>query len=670
MQKQGTRSQLNLLSEPEALQAALEIANVGAWGWDELTQEKLWPPQTKAIFGLQPDVEVTRELFVSMLHPDDVQRFEAAWAAALDIEGDHIYQLTYRIRRASDGAERWISSRARVEFVDGMPVRVLGAMRDITDAKETLERLHEGEQRFRITLGNSPVSVAEQDLSLRYTMIFNSQLGYDSASMVGKTDAELLDPGCVAPLQVLKWSVLETGQPMRREVSVARPGGVMGHYDLYVEPRRDAAGMVTGVICVATNVTERKRAEDEMRAAKLELEHLNAGLEERILREVRERRAAQDRLAQTEKLAALGQLAGGVAHDFNNIIQAVTGAASLIGRYADDPVKVRRFAHMMEDAARRGASVTGRLLALARRGELRAGPVDIPGLLDGVREVLTHTLGTTIEVRLDVAGELPPALADRSQLETALVNLAANARDAMQGGGVISISAGVEVVEGGGQLAPGIYIRLGIADTGSGMDEEMLARAMEPFFTTKELGKGTGLGLPMARGFAEQSGGVLTVESAPGRGTKVTLWLPVAEARAAPGPVMPREASAAARHPRIMVVDDEEMVREVLAAGLACQGYEVVQVESANAALARLNAGESFDLLVSDLSMPGMDGVALIRAAQTLRPRLPAVLLTGYAGDAATFAVGQTVNGPVSLLRKPITGVQLADHVAALLAAD
>ena len=217
-------------------------------------------------------------------------------------------------------------------------------------------------------------------------------------------------------------------------------------------------------------------------------------------------------------------------------------------------------------------------------------------------------------------------------------------------------------------LAPGGYVRLVVADTGAGMDELTQLRAGEPFFTTKEQGKGTGLGLSMARGFAEQSGGALKIESELGRGTKVMLWLPTSgEARE--GAPLARSAPANAATHRLLLVDDDEPVRQVLAAQLADHGFAVIPVASGAAALALLDAGESVDALVSDLSMPGMDGVALIRAAQERRPHMPAILLTGYAGDVTAFAVGKTFKGPFSLLRKPISGMLLADGVAMLLAA-
>lgn len=392
----------------------------------------------------------------------------------------------------------------------------------------------------------------------------------------------------------------------------------------------------------------------------------------------REREAALERLAQAQRMEALGRLAGGVAHDFNNVLQAVLGGAKVIQRRPGDANAVRRLAGMVAEAAERGASVTRRLLAFARRGELRAEPVEIAPLLAGLREVLAHTLGANIQVRVEADPALPVILADRGQLETVLVNLAVNARDAMapRGGGTLTLSAALEEVPAGMEhaagLPPGAYLRLAVADTGSGMDAATLARAGEPFFTTKPKGEGTGLGLAMAKGFAEQSGGALGIESEPGRGTVVTLWLPRATEAAPAKPGMIRAAPAAPRAGeaggRILVVDDEPQVRALLAAALRERGHAVTEAHDGPAALAQLDACGAFDVLVTDLAMPGMDGLELLRAARKRQAGLPALLVTGYAGDADAGEFAAAVgHGPLMLLRKPVGPEELVDRVAALL---
>jgi PAS domain S-box-containing protein len=381
----------------------------------------------------------------------------------------------------------------------------------------------------------------------------------------------------------------------------------------------------------------------------------------------------QEMLAQAEKLSALGQLAGGVAHDFNNIVQGVAGCASIIGRYSNDPAKVKKYAKMLEDAAWRGASITRRLLALARQDVLQTEAIEVPRLLEDLRSMLSHTLGANIEIRLELGLNLAPALADKGQLEAVLVNLAVNSRDAMRNGGEIVISAETETVAAGQRatgLQPGSYIRLVVADNGIGMNAALLKRAVEPFFTTKGPGKGTGLGLSMARGFAEQSRGALAVASEPGRGTRVTLWLPAAEADV----VKPEQSedvlnAVASGRPRVLLVDDEKVIRDVLMGELSDRGFEVIEAENGGAALALLETGAPVELIVTDLAMPGIDGVALIHAAQERNGRLPAILLTGYAGDTAILTIGRRIIGPMIMLRKPISGAQLADHAVLMLEA-
>ncbi|MBK1658809.1 hybrid sensor histidine kinase/response regulator [Paracraurococcus ruber] len=397
----------------------------------------------------------------------------------------------------------------------------------------------------------------------------------------------------------------------------------------------------------------------------------------RLEAEMQERRQTEAALLQAQKLQAVGQLAGGIAHDFNNVLQAVLGGVALIDRRAADAEAVRRLTGMVQEAARRGESITRRLLAFSRREELRADRLDVSALIGGLREVLSATLGAGIRVEVAAPAGLPPVFADRGQFETVLVNLATNARDAMEGGGRLTLTAAEVTVPprsaGGpalpeiGGLRPGDYIRVAVADTGAGMDAETLARAGEPFFTTKPVGKGTGLGLAMARSFAEGSGGRLCIASAPGKGTCIALLLPVAQAQAEAPARPPCLAPRAACGADILLVDDEPAVRAVLAAQLEDAGYRVVQAADGAAALAMLRDGPACDLLVSDLSMEGMDGITLIREARGLRPGLPAILVTGYAGDAAVLAVGQNLDGSFALLRKPVTGAQLADRVAALL---
>ena len=470
----------------------------------------------------------------------------------------------------------------------------------------------------------------------------------------------IVHPGDRPALQAAWARSVATAEPFDHEFRLRLASGAWSWFRARAAARLDAAGRVVRWYGSTEDV-------DARRAAVEGLQRLTDELEARVEREAAAREAAQNRLNQAQRLQALGQLAGGVAHDFNNMLQVVGGALALIQRRPDDAARVARLAATAEDAAERGTAITGRLLSLTRQGTLRAAPVEPLALLSDVASVLSHTLGAAIAIRVSAAPDLPPLLADRRQLETALINLAANARDAMPGGGRLTLSATLEFDPQGlsMEVPPGAFICIEAADTGHGMDAPTLARASEPFFTTKDVGRGTGLGLAMARGFVEQSGGGLRIESAPGRGTAAGLWLPCAPGTAAaPGSDTLR---APRRRGRVMLVEDDPSVRATLAEQLQDAGFRVLAAADGAAALTLLMGGAEVAMLVTDLTMPGMDGVALIRAAQRMRPGLPAILLTGHAGAGTALDAAEGLDGPVSLVQKPVSALQLADRIATVV---
>ncbi|MEO9188656.1 MAG: ATP-binding protein, partial [Acetobacteraceae bacterium] len=459
-----------------------------------------------------------------------------------------------------------------------------------------------------------------------------------------------------------------------RDLEVSMRRGTGGRIALLLSavPLRDRAGRIIGALTAMIDVTQRRAAQDR-------LDTLLLTLEARVREEVAAREAAQQEAAQAQKMQALGELAGGVAHDFNNVLQAVSGAVGLIERRADSPNEVRRFAAAAAAAAARGAAVAGRLLTFARRGELRATPIEATALLRDTAEMLRHTLGAHVTVRTETAAGAGWLMADLAQLQTVLVNLAANARDAMAGGGTLTLRAVPETVAANAThpagLRAGRYVRLEAADTGAGMDAATLARATEPFFTTKPVDKGTGLGLAMARGFAEQLGGGLAIASAPGRGTTVRLWLPGADEPAkapavrafAPPVAAPGTPVAGAPDGlHVLLVDDEEGTRTILAEELADCGFVVDQAQNAEEARARLGAARC-DVLVTDFSMPGENGLALIAAARNSRPGLPAVLLTGLGADPSlTGPPAEASEGVTETVGKPVRVADLATRIARL----
>ncbi|HET9398004.1 MAG TPA: PAS domain-containing protein [Sphingomicrobium sp.] len=372
---------------------------------------------------------------------------------------------------------------------------------------------------------------------------------------------------------------------------------------------------------------------------------------------------ATSQMHEMAKLETLGQLTGGVAHDFNNLLTPIVGALDMLRRQHEADERSNRLISGAMQAAERAATLVQRLLSFARRQHLESRTVDVKALVEGMHDLMQRTIGPHIAVRVDTAANVPAARVDPGQLELALLNLAVNARDAMAGGGQIRLTLDEAEIRSGDKtrLQPGRYLRLAVTDTGMGMDEATLARAIEPFFTTKGQGEGTGLGLSMVHGLAAQSGGALEIRSEVGKGTTAELWLPAADGKADDFsdtddtlPKQPRRAT-------IMIVDDENLVRAATAEMLREMGHSVLEAATGSAALDRLNAGEDVDLLITDYLMPGMRGSELIEDARSLRPGLPVLLLTGYANLAKGEAAG------IPRLAKPFREADLARSVAALL---
>ena len=359
----------------------------------------------------------------------------------------------------------------------------------------------------------------------------------------------------------------------------------------------------------------------------------------KVTRDLTERRAAQqaleqarEALFQSQKLDAIGQLTGGVAHDFNNLLMVVMSSLSLAKRRLPDDPKLAQLLDNALSGARRGAALTQRMLAFARRQDLKPTVVHLPALVGGMADLLARSLGSMVQLQTEFPLALCPVRVDANQLELALLNLAVNARDAMPDGGRLLLQAQEETVAVDGHLAPGRYVRLVAADSGSGMDAATLARATEPFFTTKGAGKGTGLGLAMVHGLAAQSGGRFTLQSRPGEGTTATLWLPAAAGdEPVDGPARDGATLASTRPLRVLAVDDDVLVLTNTAALLEELGHTVLQAGSGDEALRLLDGNPAIDLLVTDHVMPRMTGAQLIAAALQARPQLPVVLATGYA---------------------------------------
>ena len=535
------RMEAALRRSESRLRVAIEAARLGVFEADIATGEATWSPEMFALIGMPPtpDGRAHTIQWMRCVHPDDVTAVDAAWRR--DVAAGVLHHAVYRIRRTSDGAERWIETYGRPDGRPGQPMRMLGAAFDITER--------------------------------------------------------------------------------RRAEAVLR--------DANAELER--------------RVAERTRALTE------------AGRELQV--EMRRREEAQASLLQNQKLEALGQLTGGVAHDFNNVLSAVLGSFELLeSRITDE--RLKRFVAIGERAARRAESLVKKLLTFARREQLTPVQIDPADLFQEIASLISHASGPRITRVLNVAPGTSPILADVRQLEVALLNLTVNARDAMPEGGQLTVSvrdarADEERPSG---LTQGDYVVLAVEDTGTGMPPAVLARAAEPFFTTKEPGKGTGLGLAMVHGFAVQSGGALALHSRPGQGTRVEIWLPRAAARQAEAKGKDDLAETGQHgEATVLVVDDDDQVRPVTAGFLRDLGYRVIEAANAEAAEVLVHAAGRVDLLVTDVVMPGADGPALAGRLRAEWPGLPVLFVTGHSDRR------QLVDEAV--LAKPFTSAELGRRV-------
>ncbi len=410
-----------------------------------------------------------------------------------------------------------------------------------------------------------------------------------------------------------------------------RKDGTLFWANVVIDAIRDDAGHLVGFAKITRDVTERKLAQEALQAT-------------------------QEALAQSQKMEALGQLTGGVAHDFNNLLTIVMGSMELLRKRAPDDPKLQRLVDNAFQAAQRGAVLTQRMLAFARRQELKPASVDIAALVNGMAELLRRAIDPSVDIRLEFPPGLPTALVDPNQLELAVLNLCVNARDAMPEGGAITISARRDV---DGDPAAG-FVVLSVVDAGHGMDKQTLERAREPFYTTKPMGKGTGLGLSMVHGLAEQSSGRLVLTSTKGVGTTAEIWLPEARAASGAGLSDAPVVGVLTKPLRILAVDDDAVVLESTVAMLIDLGHLVRWTTDPQAALGILEDGEqAFDMLVTDLAMPRLTGVELIQRVRAIRPGMPALLVTGY----AQLLTGETEG--LAKLDKPFTGTALGSAIAA-----
>lgn len=480
-------------------------------------------------------------------------------------------------------------------------------------------------------------------------------VGRSRATLLGLRMLDIVHPDDLANLAPLVDHGIARSQSLDITERYSRPDGTPVWVQNQITPLK---GPQAGVLCVSVDISERVRAEEDLR-------QLNEGLEERVMAMVGQREAAAAQLHEARKMEMIGQLTGGIAHDFNNLLTPIMASLELIRRRLDDERSTRLIDGALQ-AADRARILVGRLLTFARRQTLKPQNVALAQLVNDMRDLIERSLGPTIDVAIDVDDHLPAVVVDPHQLELAILNLAVNARDAMESGGRLEISAAPdEVVDSGiHDLADGRYLCLTVTDTGTGMSDETLSRCVEPFFSTKGVGKGTGLGLSMVQGLAAQSGGGFGISSHQGMGTRISIWLPLASGDPASASEASTEAPVAPRPTHVLLVDDEAMVRHTTALQLGDLGYQVTEACSAKAALDEIEAGLVPDVLITDHVMADKNGAQFAQELRQRIPSLPVLIITGYANLTPAQMQGFEV------LAKPYRRAELAARLARLLSPD
>ena len=677
MQRAAKESEARALAYAERVQLALAAgAIIGTWVWDIASDQFTIDEQFAETFGVDPALGregISLEQIIATVHPDDKQGVAAAINEAIDRGGAYAHQ--YRVKRA-DGRYYWIEANGRVERdAECGRLRFPGVLLDI-EQRRALEQDRDAAHRLlRTVMEAVPGVVYAKDREGRMLMGnagTTELLGLPPEVYLGRTDLDNLEDEEQARIIMANdRRIMEAGVSEQFVENVRLANGAPAMWLSQKAPLRDENGKVIGLVGVSIDITDRIRAETDLR-------DLNLTLEQRIASAIAEREQAEEALRHAQKMEAIGQLTGGIAHDFNNLLSIIMGSVDLairsLEKTGNADTRLRKLLGSAMIGADRAAALIQRLLAFSRRQPLAPRPIAIASLVEGMRELLDRSLGETIAIEIDLEKDLWMVEADPNQLESALLNLAVNARDAMPSGGKLTVKARNIVVckadaRPAKEMAPGSWVEIEVCDTGTGIPPDIIARVFEPFFTTKEQGKGTGLGLSMVYGFVRQSGGHVSISSQTGCGTVVALYLrPLTAATGTSQTGDERMVPQAPVAATILVVEDDEGVRSYIVHCLKEQGYLVVEAQDASSALAVIRRPEQvIDLLLTDVVMPGQSGRELADHALSVRPSLRVLFMSGYPRD--TIVHNGKIDEGVELITKPFTCGALAQKLVKMLKA-
>ncbi|MFB3305432.1 PAS domain-containing protein [Pseudomonas sp. AMR01] len=638
----------------QRLQLALAATDaVGTWDWDIGEDHFIADAHFAYLHGVDPSDAGRLPIsdYLHGVHPED--RGTVARSIKHCITFGTEYAEEYRLLQA-DGQVRWVFARGRCyKDQQGRPTRFLGAALDLTERKHTEQALRQSQTELQLIINAMPVLIGYVDHEQRFRLNNSAYLewyGMTPEELYGKTIREVLGDDVYSGREDKIAAALK-GKACSFMTITPHRDGRPRHALMKYLPRFSSDGSVNGFYIFVIDETERKLTEEALR-------HLNENLEERVAQrtqalaeanerlqnEMFERERAEDALRHAQKMEAVGQLTGGIAHDFNNMLTGIIGSLDLMQRYiaAGRSDEIGRFTDAAVSSAHRAAALTHRLLAFSRRQSLDRRPLDPNQLVVSLEDLFRRTKGAHIGLKVQLGHDIWPVNTDASQLENALLNLVINARDAMPDGGEILIETANSYLDGTdiSTLEPvkaGDYVMLGVCDNGTGMAPKILAKAFDPFFTTKPIGQGTGLGLSMIYGFAQQSGGHVTIQSEPGQGTCVRLYLPRLHGTALESslPAHSSEVPLALAGEAVVVVEDDPAVRMLVVNVLDELGYTAHQAADARTALPLLESDLRVDLLVTDVGLPGMNGRQLAEIARQHRPGLRVLFMTGYAEKAA-----------------------------------